>query len=207
MKYKIIFGIILPLLLASTLIVLTTINAGFSVEKDFVNKLTYQDIFIDRENSQLRQTIKIADILIENDYFLGKRYELPPLGVCLNDKEGQLQRLNAGNLQYSEGEYNYETGDFVFSTERALAYPYYYDNYNREEKNIQISAYSKKKIRLFLQPSYDFRYRNYTELLKQYGDYDALLIFEIDNNDPYAYCNNLDQETLDKAIAIPLVKE
>ena len=207
MKYKIILGIILPLLLAIALIILASSNTGFSVKKDFLNKLTFQEVFGNSENYPPGQQLKIAEITIENNYFLGKRYELLPLGICLDDKEGQLPRLNAGNLQYNEGEYNYETGDFIFSTEKSLAYPYYYDSYNREEKNIQISAYSKKKIRLFLQSSYNFGYRNYTELLKQYGNYDALLIFEINNKyNSYAYCNNLDQETLDKAIAIPIEK-
>ena len=202
MKFKIIFGIIIPLLTIIVLVTLGSLNIGFSVKKDFVTKLTLKDIF---EESQLRNSIKIADITLENDYFLGKRYELPRLGICLDDKEGNLQRINAGNLQYSEGDYDYERGDFVYQTSYK-SYPYYYGGYN-EARNIQIKANEKKSIRVFLQPSYEFGYKNYTQLLEQYGEYDALLIFEIGNKyTSYYDCSNIDQETLDKATAIPIGK-
>jgi hypothetical protein len=204
MKYKIVFGIAIPTIIILLLVFLGSLNIGFSIDKTYVNQLAFQDIFT--EDYQLRKSIKIADITVDNDYFLGKRYELPRLGICLDDKEGNLARLNAGNLQYSEGEYNYNSNDFIFSESSYRSYPYYYGG-RSEARNIEINANNKKIIRIFLQPSYEFNYLNYTQLLNKYGDYDSLLIFELSNNyNSYYYCNQLDQETLNKAIAIPIVK-
>lgn len=202
MKLKIILGIIIPLIIVITLTILGSLNIGFSVKKEFIDKLTFKDIFT--ENYQLRESIKIADITLENDYFLGRRYELPRLGICLDDKEGALQRINAGVLQYGEGDYDYEREDFLYET-AYRTYPYYY-GYN-EARNIQIKANGKKSVRVFLQPSYEFNYENYTQLLERYGDYNSLLVFEMGNKyKSYYYCSDIDQETLDKAIIIPIEK-
>lgn len=203
MKYKIIFGIIIPLLLATTLIVLTSLNVGFGIEKNFIEKINLQDIFTD--DYQIKNSIKIADIIIQNDYFLSRRYELPRLGICLDDKEGNSQRINAGNLQYGEGDYDYERGDFLYQT-TYKSYPYYYGGYN-EARNIQINANEKKSIRIFLQPAYNFMYRNYTQLLEQYGNYDALLVVELGDKYDYYNCADIDQSTLNKAIAIQILTD
>lgn len=199
MKYKIILGIIIPLLVIIILITLTTLNTGFSVKKNFVGKLSFEDVF---QTDYQKSPIKIADITLENNYFLGMRYELPRLGICLDDKEGNKPRMSIGSLQYSEGDYNYEKSDFIYGTAVMRGYPYYYDT-RTESRNIQIKANSKKNVRIFLRSNY-YNYGNYTELLEKYDDYDALLIFETENENQYYPCEQLDQETLDKATAIPI---
>lgn len=203
MKFKIIFGIALPVIIIVILVILGSLDIGFSVKKKFIDKLSLQDIFT--QDYQIKNAIKIADITLENNYFLGKRYDLPGLGICLDDIEGNHPRIEAGSLLYGEGQYNYEKGGFIYQeTDMYRSYPYYGSN-RAEAKNIQIGANEKKNIRIFLQPSYQFAYRNYTELIQQYKEYDSLLIFETDNNrNLYYACNDLDQETLDKAISIPI---
>ena len=203
MKFKIIFGIALPLLVVVLLVVLTSMNIGFSVKKDFINSVNFKEVFVSDYSSGT--TFKIAEIIVENDYFLGKRYDLPNFGICFDDKEGKRERLNAGNLQYNEGDYNYEKGGFVYGKEM-MAYPYYGRGY-RESRNIEIGANGKKSIRLFLQPSYNYRYGgNYSEILEQYGDYDSLLIFELKDEQGYYYCSQIDQGTLEGAVAISITK-
>lgn len=195
MKFKIILGIIIPLLIIITLTLLGSLDIGFSVKEDYITRISLQDI---SSNNQLRRSIKIADIYLENDYFLGKRYDLPRLGICLDDKEGKLQKINAGQLQYSEGEYS-ATRDPIFGEVQ-----YYYRG---SERSIQIDANGKKIVRIFLEPSYEFQYKNYTELLAQYKDYDSLVVYELKNDGPYYNyneCYNLDQEAVEKAIRIPL---
>jgi hypothetical membrane protein len=70
MKYKIIFGIAIPLFVIVALTIIASIDAGFSIDENYISELSLSTIY---NEGKLPSAIKIADINIENDYFLGKR--------------------------------------------------------------------------------------------------------------------------------------
>ncbi len=208
MKGKIIFGIIIPALIVVTLAVLGSLGE-LKIDRKFVSQLTFQDILRDQS---IAESIKIGDLFLENNYFLSKRADLPRLGACLIDKEGDeggnMQRVDVGQIQYNEGEYTpSESG-----VQRVLEpYPqgYYGDYYGGGARSVELQPGQKKKITIFLLPSYNFKYSNYggnmnlSELNKRYGGYDEVLVFE--SNGQYS-CFNVPQETLEKGERIVLVK-
>lgn len=193
MKIKIILGIILPLILILGLAILGSVDVGFSVEKQFVHQITIKDVFSEK---QLKNTIKLGDINIENQYFLGKRYDLKPLTACLIDKENVKQRMNAGSVSYSEGDYN--------PTE-VVVYNYYN---TKQERSVEIPANGKKTISIYLNPSYAY-YQNYSQLLEQYKDYDEIVLVEQKPQKFGSYynqdCYSFQQADIDSGINIPLI--
>ncbi|MBI2448773.1 hypothetical protein HYV49_00575 [Candidatus Pacearchaeota archaeon] len=200
MNLKIIFGVIVPALIIVFITILGSLGS-IDVKKGFVTKIALTDIFRD---GRIVNSIKIGDIYLENDYFLSQRYEFPSWSACLNDKEGVLQRIAAGNIQYSEGDYEYEPEQLarsvVGSTDNVLS--------------VEVKANDEKKISIYLQPAYNIQYgpygnsRNYTELLKDYGGYDELVIFELeDNYGKYNYYDascNVNEDELEDADRIPI---
>jgi len=198
MKLKIIFGIALPIIFIIVLAILGSNDSGFSVKKKFVDSISLKDAAY---NGQPRNTIKIGDIILENEYFLGKRYSLPALTACLIDKEKVKQNANAGSVFYSEGDYD------PYSSEGLVAYNDY------QQRSIEIPAYGKETAGVFMNPSYAY-YANYSELLAQYQDYDELIILEKNDKsrnrngyyDPgYQDCYNLKESDIEEAKHIPLI--
>lgn len=202
MNAKIIFGVVLPALIVVFITILGSLGS-IDVKKGFVTKIALSDIFRD---GRIVNNIKIGDIYLKNDYFLSQRYELPIWVVCLNDKEGILQRITAGNLQYSEGDYDYNS--------EQLARPVVGNGNN--VLSVEVKANDEKKVSIYLQPSYNIQYgtygnfRNYTDLIKDYGGYDELIVFKSkDNYDGYYiahsenYCN-VNEDELKDASRIPI---
>ena len=201
MNLKIIFGIIVPAIIIVFITILGSLGS-IDVKKGFVTRIILSDIFKD---GRVVNSIKIGDIYLENDYFLSQRYEFPSLSACLNDKEGALQRIYAGNIQYSEGDYEYEP--------EQLARPVV--GGNAKELSVEVRANDEKQVSIFLQPSYNFQYgpygnfRNYTDLIKDYGGYEELIVFESEDN-YYKYypevdgnCN-INEDEIEKASRIPI---
>ena len=162
MKLKIIFGIALPVLVIFSLAILGGSTTGFSLEKSFTKKISLEDTFY---NDQLRNTIVLGNITLENDYFLGKRHTLKPLLACLIDNDHVKDKLYAGNVFYSEGDYD--------SISKTL---FGYDSYAREQ-SVEISSRGTKIVYVYLTPSYGY-YQNYSDLLVQYREYDELVLIE-----------------------------
>ncbi|VVB78059.1 Uncharacterised protein [uncultured archaeon] len=195
MKYKIIFGIILPLIIIISLALVSNLGQ-LSIKQDFVKQLSLNDLL---ENKKVKDTIKLGEVGIENKYFLPKRYDLTQLGACLRDTSGGKAMVDAGTIEYSEGDLPYSD-------------KYVYDY--QQDRSIEISSKNIKKINVYLRPSGSFSYLNYSQLKTQYGSYDELIIFEKDNyNQQYPTsrtriynCYDLNQDSIDNSIHITILK-
>ena len=199
MNLKIVFGIIVPSMLIVLLAVFASLDIGFSVNESYPKQISISsEVF---QNGQIKTAVKIGEIDITNDYLFSKRYDLQQLRACLIDNSKVKESIDAGTLGYSEGDYSLN-GELV---------PYNY--YNNNERNVQMGAYANKKVKIYLRPSYNFNYGNYSDLISQYGQYDELVIFKVENSGTnlFSYkigsnsCYNLNDETLSKAIHIDLV--
>jgi hypothetical protein len=197
MRWKIILGIFLPLVIIINLAILGTLNINFTVDENYVNSISLEEI---TSSGSITKTVKLADITLDNDYFLSKRYSLPPLGACLIDNEGTKQNLNAGIVEYSEGNYDPLNGEPIFET---------YSYRSSKGRSIQIGSHEQKKINIFLTPAYNFKNKKQEQILNDYGNFDSLLIFEIDNSpfgrNYFTSCTRIDQQTINNAKRIPLV--
>ncbi len=192
MKLKLIFGIIIPLIIIVTLSILGNLNIGFTVKEKYIQNIKFSDLF-NRQNSN--NQIELSSVEINNDYFLAKRYDLPPKIVCLIDNEKIKQNADIGSLYYSEGDINNNEFD-----------PYYYRNNNY---NVQVNSGKSKEIKTFAQ-SYNLRSYsyNYNLTIQNYRDYDKIVIVDNKRLDNYrsTSCYNLDEESLKDAISIPIIE-
>ncbi len=195
MKLKIIFGIIVPSILIVILAILGSLNIGFSVKETYTPELSLSRDILD--NGLLKNAIEVGEIDIDNDYLFSKRYNLPPLRACLIDTSKTEDSIEAGTIEYGEG-------DLVLTD--GLTY------YGRNsEKNVQIGSYGEKTVNIYLMPSSTFTYMDSTELTSKYGKYDELIIYEDKGNQRgiyYAYstyCFSLDDKTIEDAVRIRIV--
>lgn len=177
MNLKILIGIILPAILVIIIASLGSLNTGFSVTESFVTEIE-SNVFI---KDGVKLPIKIGQITIINDYFLSKRYQSPRLVACFIDEDDVKQAAEAGSLEYTEGDidYNYEL------------YPYVSDMIST-----QIKAKETKMIKLFLRP-----FENYDK------DYDKIVIIKLENQGYryYDLCSNLGQNTIQAAPSIMII--
>ncbi|MFH1425159.1 MAG: hypothetical protein ABIG28_00300 [archaeon] len=189
MKLKIVCGIIIPSVIVILLAILGSLEIGFSVEEDFIDEVFVSDLF---QNGQIADSVKIADIYIENDYLFGKRYELKELGACLIDEDGGLGPIEAGYVNYNSGDLS-PVGELV--------------RYGSSGKSVEVDAYGSKKISVYISPSYVFQAKNYSTLVEEYGRYDSLIIFQRESSiygtGSYG-CRNVNQDVIDEAVKIEL---
>jgi len=162
MRLKIIFGIAIPVVIIIILTVLGSLKIGFSVRTDYVDSLVFRNYFIE---SGFQTDIRIGEVKVTNDYFLGKRYELAPLGACIVDKSERKPDVNAGTVGYSKGDYGLEK-DLIYGN-------------SARTRSLEIGAYGEETVTMYLQTSYNFRYTNYSNFAGQFRDYDELVIYEI----------------------------
>lgn len=200
MNLKLLLGIFVPLIVAVALVILSSANIGFSIEKETEKSLEYNKLFTSQSQAG---EVKIQTITIKNDYFLPKKNELPKIMVCLYDKEGKVKSQNL-YVRYNEGKAS-EIPEAPIIQELGLAKSSYgYGSYT-VSRAVEVPANSQKQVNLMVQPKYSYnRYPN-----QNYGDYeyDELLILEPnDNYDRYSYsCANLDDKDLDDAVRINIV--
>jgi hypothetical protein len=190
---KLVLGIFLPLALILFLVILSTANIGFSLEKRDVDSVQFSSLFADK--SFQKNNIPIQTITITNDFFLPKRYELPKLIFCLNDKEGIKQIQNI-QVKYNEG--SYTTGSDV-----PISDEIFFD-YNSKQ-SIELPAESKKQVKILVEPKYLY---NYDSEIDSYKEYDELLIIESKEVNRYSYnsCRNLESKKIDSATHILIAK-
>ena len=77
MNIKLTLGILLPLMLIVGLVILSTANIGFSLNKENTPSVEFNSLFIGKDSQ--KNTILLQTITITNDFFLSKKYELPKL--------------------------------------------------------------------------------------------------------------------------------
>lgn len=193
MKYRIIFGIALPILLIIALAIIASYGS-VEEETEFLNELSLADI---SNEDGIKNPIKIGTIELTNDYSLTKRHNLQQLGACLVDKDGTKQKIEAGSVEYSEGEYSY---DYEPEIVRSKSSSY---------RSVEVGSKDEKTIHVYLRPSYQFQRGNYAELVEQYKEYDTLVIYEREKPGRYRYsytsCYNLQEHQVDESINIKMV--
>ena len=188
MNFKLIFGIFIPLVVIISLVFLSGIDIGFSIEKETEKFVQFNSLFTNQYGA--KNSIPVQTITITNDFFMSKRFELPKLTVCLSDKEGLKQRQNL-QVKYSEGKYSKGSDVPIFSD---LVYGY--SSYSSAQ-GVDIPANGKKQVKILVEPLYIGN-------AYSYADYDELLLIQPKGNKPYSYssCYNLDSKELDNAIHI-----
>jgi len=197
MMYKLIFGIILPLMIIISLAIIASYGE-VKEEREFLKVISIQTVLKD---GNIRDKVKIGDIVLTNDFTLPKRYELPLFGACLIDSEKEKENAEVGSVDYYEGDYVHEN-DFnnLYGSGRSY-------------KSIEVKSGEKKKITVYLTPNYYYYNNNYTELLERYKGYDSVVIYEKkerkSSNYPYSYrdyvsCYNLNEEDIKDSIKIQL---
>jgi len=194
MNLKIILGIFLPLSLILFLVILSTANIGFSLEKQDVASVKFSSLFVNKANSK---NIPIRTITITNDFFLPRKYELPKLRVCLNDKEGIKSPIDVV-VKYQEGTYSRESNLPLFDE--------IFFGYGRHSRqSIELPAGSKKQVKILVEPKIIY---NYGTKINSFKYYDELLLIESEDNSGYSYtsCRKLDRKEIDSAAHIRIIK-
>lgn len=214
LKFKTIIGVIVPLAIVILLVILGSLEIGFSIEKDFIKTIPLKDLM---RGTNGEERIELGKIILENDYFLSKIYTLKSLKTCLIDEEKMSGAINAGNIFYSEGDYNARVN---WANEILIPSEGYYGRYSNE-RNVEITAYGNKEIKVLFSPKYfssrggasrkDSEAQTVEELVEEYSDYDFLvLVEEIDSGTDYYLdrksCQDLSEEDIAGAIKITLEK-
>lgn len=194
MKYKLILGVVLPLVLIVILAIMGSVDIGFTVKEDYKLSLTAEEFSTD---SGIRRNIMVGTIKLNNDYFLPKRYDLEPLRACLIDDEENLAPVNAGTIQYSQGEIAPAEGSPLIQK------PYY----EGTTRSVEVPSYSQETVFIYINPDWTFTRKNTTELMAQYGDYDTIVILEQEEGNRYYYnnCGSISSSEIQDAVRIPLL--
>lgn len=183
MKYKIILGIILPLLVIILITMLGSLGPGFDIDRSFEDSIVSKEVF---KKNYDNNAIRIGEVKISNDYFLPKRYEAQIYVVCAYDEQGVRPLTSVGAVFYNEGEFS-ETARFAdISKASSLYYGGYYNEYSNYKTSIELDAGESKTLQVYLSSN---RYY-YDYVSSNYGDYDKILIVEQNEN------NNLNCESL-----------
>lgn len=200
MNVKLFIGVIIPSIIATVLITLSSFDIGFSVEKKNINSVHFYSLFVSQNQKQ--SNVPVQTINITNSFLFSKRFELPKLIACLNDKEGIKPREYL-QVIYSEG--SYSSGSEIPIFEEIFYDPYDYSS----TQVVEISTSDKKQIHALIQPKiiYDYSYNNdnyYQQTIESYSQYDEILLIESmqDTRYLYNYCQNLESKELDSAVHI-----
>lgn len=197
MNIKLLLGIFIPLIVIILLIVLSSGNIGFSVEKETEKSVLFNSLFVNQY--QPRDNIQIQTITLNNDYFMSRKFELPRLIVCLSDKEGVKQRENI-QVRYSEGKYSTGSDVPIFEDLYYDSYAYY-----SSTQSIEVAANGKKQVKILIEPKYLYDYQN----INNYKEYDELLLIQTKGGKRYGYnsCLNLESRELESAARIDIVEK
>ena len=183
MNTKLIFGVIIPVVIILLLVGLYHANIGFSIEEETVPELKLNDLFV--KKYQDARYISIDTIIIHNDFFLSKRYELPRYLACLiknGDTPGASLSLQYDHSDTARGR-PYEFFD-------QLLIPYQDNPY---QESVEVSAYGKKQVNVLIQQRVSRE------------EYDSLLLVPLSDQDGYGSCYNLDPDKYKNVKTIALV--
>ncbi len=201
MNLKFVLGILVPLIVIISLVVLSTVNVGFSIQKQSEKSIDFNVLFT---NENRAGEIKIQTITVKNDYFLSKKIELPRVMACLYDKEGKVKSQNL-YVRYNEGISSEIPETQVAGELFALSSSRYGYSYYTTSKVIDVPADSQKDVKVMVQPHYTYNYNNKKD--ESNYEYDEILIIEPEKKqDYYSYdsCSNLDDKDLEHADRISI---
>ncbi|PIN93565.1 hypothetical protein COU54_02700 [Candidatus Pacearchaeota archaeon CG10_big_fil_rev_8_21_14_0_10_31_24] len=196
MKFKLIFGIAIPVIIIIVLAILGSSNSGFSLDQKYIDKIAVADVYY---NDQLRNSVFIGNITMQNDYFLGKRHSLPILTACLIDSQDINSPLDAGTVFYSEGDMDYSPNSLT----GYMNYDMGYGNYD-QIVSIDLPANSEKIVKVYLNPNYAY-YQDNSQLLEYYKPYEELVIMKLDSNYYSRGCYAAQKVDFENGIHIPLI--
>lgn len=188
MNYKLILGIISPIIIIISLITFESLNTAFSIEGQYIDSIPYEKIF--KPDVIEMFEIKLGDISIKNNYFFSRRYYLPVLGLCLIDDDNFKQPVNIGNMY--AGSFSYSSSIY-------------------EKKTIEIKPGEELLIDVLFYPEYGVYNASEAWLKETYGDYETLIIYELKDSDykktwdGYG-CYNIPDSIKSSAIKIPIKK-
>ena len=193
MKYRLIFGVSIPLIIIIALSIIASLGE-IEVKEEFPD-LSIAKIF---EENQIKSSIEIGSLLLSNKNNFAKRYEAQEMIPCLYDVDEKKGSMLAGTLSYSRGE------------RESYSNPYTSQKYNYE--SVKVSPGEELSMRIFIDLAYQFtRNRTYEYLSEQYSDYEELILFEVEKPGIYSNsyqrknCYNINDDILDESIRIKLV--
>jgi hypothetical protein len=193
MNLKLLLGIFLPLVLLISLVLLSSSNIGFLIETDTIESVYFDSIFV--KEAELENKVLVRTIIVSNNFFLPKRYELPKFLACLNNKEGNI-RIPDLQVKYYEGTYTKESETPIFNEISLYDYYYYGSNdYYYKSNSIELPTYSKKQIRIFIEPK-DYEY--YDNGIKEY---DEILLIQSEK----PYCHEINSKEMISATHIDII--
>ena len=183
------------------LVVISSIGPGFEVQANTVNSLEFSKL----NSSNSNERIVIQDITITNSYFLPRAYDLPRLKACLYDQDGNVKGDSIG-LSYGESVQKSSPFKLGMMADVASYSRYYYLDYATASRRVEVAPGGTTKVQLLLTPKYYYDYYNRDS---GYSAYDELLLIDtakIDDPDQYSFCQDVGDDTREKAIKITLTR-
>ena len=184
MKYKIVFGLILPAIVIIALAVIAS-SGEIEVERSF-GPLILQDAF---ENGKIKTSIFLGSLTLINDNEFEKKYKIPQMTACLHDSERGVREIRIGTLEFSRGSSDMYQNVYAISGKRDYS------------KTVEVPARGTKEVEIYLSPDYNFRGKTTDEIIASYGGYDEIVLAELE----YGNCASINQDILDDAIRIIII--
>lgn len=186
MNIKLYLGILLPLVVIVILVVLSNSNIGFSVERENAETISFSSLFSGQ--SAPRDNVLVQTITMNNNFFMPRRFALPKLIACLNDKEG-VKKSEMLQARYSDADSQTQVYGGI-------------SGYYSAGQSIELPANSKKQVKVLI----DSKYVTDTAILL-YAAYDEVLLIEAkENRQSRISCTNLEAEELDSAIHVNIIE-
>ncbi len=175
---RLVFGVVIPLIIFLVLTFLSTSGIGLKVETTTADVINLSD------------SHPLQVIFLTNDFFIPRKYELPPLIACFYDYEDSF-RSRQVSLRYSHTD--------TVESRRSLDSLLFLDYPFRQKKSVELPSNSQTQIVVYI-PA-DSYYKNL------FSDYDEILLFESEQKKyyPYGFCRNLVQDEIDSAKHIKIV--
>jgi len=192
-KIKLFIGIFIPLIIVIFLAVLSMSDIGYHVEKETKVSVNYGEVI---QNTSSSRKVLIQTISLNNDFFLPRKFELPGIVACLNDKDN-IRARESLVVEYSEGEYLQGRG---LLEEVFLPYT------STQKKTIDIKSNTKKQVKVYVTSKYVYGSR-----INSYQDFDEILLVEVKGDSNflriYSYCQRLTADDLVDAVHISLINK
>lgn len=192
MNKRLLFGILIPLVLAIVLVILSISGVGLSVSETTTPTLD-KSLFL--ENSSGNGYTLVQTISVNNNFFLGRKFEIPYYRACLMDTEGVIGPRSA-SLKYSRGT-RHRTPNVPILDEVLMDF----DRYT--SRIIDLGPHEEKTVQIKINGKYSY-YEKYEERQRELTHYDKVFLYA-DQSNSYRYCDSLDEDTLKDGIFIPLV--
>ncbi len=200
MSLKLLLGVGIPIALIIALISLTSLGPGLNTTIVDVKQVDFSKL------TSQNNVVLVRTVTISNNFFMPRRYELPPLIACLNDKQGQKQLQNV-QITFDHVLYVEKGSIPIYGQIAESTYGDYYYGTSASSKSVEIPANGEKEIKVQVKPGYSY---------SSYAGYDEILVVEPKQTEKqdetgkyyssrYFYCNQLAKEDLERASHIELL--